>query len=65
MQKLGIMGLSLNMLLVMKGYKMFTNIYSLKRGTICVARRFDGKMIALKIEKQGHYKEYNGCFSII
>ena len=44
---------------------MFENIYNLKRGTICVARRFDGSMVALKIEKQWHYKEYNGCFSII
>ena len=44
---------------------MFTNPYNHCRKTICVARSFEGYLIALRIDKQSSYKEYSGCFSII
>jgi hypothetical protein len=33
--------------------------------TICVMREFEKKPCYLRLDNQKHYKEWNGCFSLI
>ena len=38
---------------------------NLSKGTICVERVVRGKLEWLPLVNQHHYKEWNGCFSIL